>query len=219
MEWLADWVYGIAAVLLFGAVVLQAVPEGTYRKYVRMFLGVIMILAVTSPIVSWFGLSEQTFLHYERDLVSLWQSGLEHSGGEFVDPDAGAGGAWREEAQQRREAAYHKPLSALAEQYGFTLSSYRITWSEDGTQPVRFILTLQRKEEAGKEESVQTEGAPEMVPSVKTVGNTELAGANFDSEDGTVSYEPSELRPLHEAMEIVFELERDQVILYWDRQG
>lgn len=34
---MADWIYGIAAVLILGGVAAEAVPEGAWRKYIRLF--------------------------------------------------------------------------------------------------------------------------------------------------------------------------------------
>ena len=30
---MSDWIYGIVAVMMFGTVILQVTPEGTYQKY------------------------------------------------------------------------------------------------------------------------------------------------------------------------------------------
>ena len=53
-EAIYGWIRNLAYTLLFFTVVLQLVPEGGYRKYIRYFLGLILIVTVISPVYSLF---------------------------------------------------------------------------------------------------------------------------------------------------------------------
>ena len=74
---MADWIYGIAAVLILGGVAAEAVPEGAWRKYIRLFLGVLVILAAAAPVLSLFGISDRAALSYEEGIFSSWVDQIE----------------------------------------------------------------------------------------------------------------------------------------------
>jgi stage III sporulation protein AF len=55
---LLDWVRQIAVFYILMTVVQQLLPGKKYRKYVRLYLGVVFILLVISPVFSLTGLTE-----------------------------------------------------------------------------------------------------------------------------------------------------------------
>lgn len=209
----ADWIYKIAAVMLLGAVALQAVPQGTYQKYVRLFLGGLLILTVLSPLLSGLGLSQKTALYYQRDVLSAWLGSMTGSG---ENEDAQAQVRWQEEVRSRNEAALEEPLQVLVGEYGFLLSSYFVEWNEDGTQPEALTLTVIRKQGEDAEEEEISGGEAEIEP-VRTVDPVGRENGSMTAEDGTY-YEPSELRELHQALETVLGLRTEQITIYWNRQ-
>lgn len=235
----ADWIYGIAAVLLLGAVALQAVPEGTYRKYVHLFLGGVLIVTMISPILSVLGLSQKTALYFGRDALAAWLGEIRYTAG-GLGADGGTSGleAWQEQVKKQREAALEQPLQVLAEEYGFSVRSYSAEWSEDGTELEQMALTVQRQtgEWDGREddpdsgEGTENAGSKrDTIAQVEPVEEIRLSGdqgktrqegsltENSASENETY-YEPSELRDLHRALALVLELPEEQVIIYWNRR-
>ena len=64
MENLLNWVKGIMGCLLVMSLILQCVPGKIYRPYLRLFVGIILILTVLAPLSEMAGLSDQwdTFL-------------------------------------------------------------------------------------------------------------------------------------------------------------
>ncbi len=130
----ADWIYGIAAVLLIGSAALQAVPKGAWQKYVKLFCGGMLILAVTSPVFSLLGTAGRTALSYQRNAVSSLFAGIEGSVSKEREE-------WSKEVQKRQETALNEPLSVLAQSYGFTLCSYTLRWEEE-TQLAGITLSV-----------------------------------------------------------------------------
>lgn len=209
----ADWIYGIVAVLLFGAVALQALPEGTYQKYARLFLGGILLLAVLSPVLSLFGLSQNNMLYYTREIFSVWL------GGENIASTDHMKDEWQKKAEEQKEAAWGEPLQILAEEYGFLLMSYSIVWDEEGAQPEKLTLTVAKQEES-HENSEKERFMSETVEKIEPVEEIRSVGENAkqtESDDGTY-YEPSEVRKLHQALETVMGISQDQVVIYWNRE-
>lgn len=58
MEAIYGWMRNLAYTLLFFTVVLQLLPEGDYQKYVKYFLGLLLIFTVASPLLEMFSLED-----------------------------------------------------------------------------------------------------------------------------------------------------------------
>ena len=71
-----EWVKRIIFLGIFLTILLQVLPSGTYRKYVRFFVGMVFVLTIVSPLFSLLGQKnwEQTL---ERELLQqdVLQSG------------------------------------------------------------------------------------------------------------------------------------------------
>lgn len=50
-----EWLYSLAAYLVLIEAVLLALPDSAYRKYVRFFIGMILVLMLLTPILRLFG--------------------------------------------------------------------------------------------------------------------------------------------------------------------
>lgn len=223
----ADWIYGIAVVMLFGTAVLQATPEGTYQKYVRLFLGALLMLAVFSPLFSLLGLWETTRLSFEKHVLTAWldDSSLEQE-------------QWQAAAQKKKEAWLREPLDALAREYGFVCLDYAVQWETERDWPAQLTLWVMRERSDSAQENTASEGVSQIRPveSVAVIGQGIMTAAedaigteeqshlegktelnDVGSTETQVYYEPSELRRLHQALELVWNLEEDQICLYWER--
>ena len=58
MEAVLNWIKGIMGCLLLMSLVLQCVPGKVYRPYLRLFMGIILILTVLSPLTDLTGFGE-----------------------------------------------------------------------------------------------------------------------------------------------------------------
>lgn len=74
MEWLARWVRNLAFYFIFLSVLMNVIPQGEERKYIRFFMGLLLILVLIQPlliagqleqILSWETLSEGIRQEYE----------------------------------------------------------------------------------------------------------------------------------------------------------
>lgn len=206
MQAIADWIYGIAVLLLLGAVVMHVAPDGAYRKYVQLFAGMLVILAVIRPLLSWTGISEMAVLYYERDLVgAFW--------GEVSSADMG-NTSWQQEAQKQKEAYLEEPLRTLAAEYGFALSSCSVQWDSQGTTLESIVLTVTKTDDSSGTDSESQEG--QSIENVEPIQTIRTEDTNR-SETESIYYEPSELRTFHEALVTVLGIEEEQIRIYWNR--
>lgn len=65
-EYLYQWIENIAFYLVILTVAMQMIPNESYKKYIRFFTGVILIIMVSSPILQVLGM-EQNLLNFYKD--------------------------------------------------------------------------------------------------------------------------------------------------------
>ena len=70
MEFLADWARQIAAYLIVGSVLGNLIRKQNYQKYVRLIMGIILIVLLASPIIKLCGLSENYQFYLSRYLLT-----------------------------------------------------------------------------------------------------------------------------------------------------
>ena len=54
-DYLYEWIQNIAFYLVLVTAVLHAVPNKAYKKYVRFFTGLVLILMIITPVLRLFG--------------------------------------------------------------------------------------------------------------------------------------------------------------------
>ena len=62
---LLGWIKQIIYLLIFLTLVLQILPNGNYRKYVKFFAGMIFVVTLLGPVVSLF---IENFLSFSIEL-------------------------------------------------------------------------------------------------------------------------------------------------------
>lgn len=87
MEAIINWVKGILGCLLFMSLVLQGVPGKAYIPYLRLFMGILLILTVLSPITDPTGIS---------DTLGQWIDRLAFREGESLSDQLLKGEEWLE---------------------------------------------------------------------------------------------------------------------------
>lgn len=59
VEYFYEWIQNIAFFLVLATVVIQIIPENSYRKYIRFFMGLLLIVMLSGPILKIFGMQYQ----------------------------------------------------------------------------------------------------------------------------------------------------------------
>ena len=65
--YLYDWMYQITFYLVIFTAALQLLPSGNYRKYVRFFVGLVLILLVISPVLKLSGTGDLSQMLSEKE--------------------------------------------------------------------------------------------------------------------------------------------------------
>ena len=52
MEWLREWIWQIAGIIILSAVCDIIMPSGEMKKYVRLVMGLVLVVAVIRPVIN-----------------------------------------------------------------------------------------------------------------------------------------------------------------------
>ena len=55
-DYLYGWLQDVSYYLILTTAVIYALPSGSYRKYVRFFTGLVLILMILTPVLDLFGM-------------------------------------------------------------------------------------------------------------------------------------------------------------------
>lgn len=75
-EYIYKWLENLSGYMLLTAVVTQILPGGEYRKYMRFYCGLVLIIMLVSPLFQLFGMKadfEQLYadMEYQRIIKEL----------------------------------------------------------------------------------------------------------------------------------------------------
>lgn len=57
-EFLYEWIRNIAFYMVLATAVIQILPDNAYKKYIRFFTGMILIMLLMTPVLKIFGMEE-----------------------------------------------------------------------------------------------------------------------------------------------------------------
>lgn len=57
-EFLYEWIRNVAFYMVLVTVMVQILPDNTYKKYIRFFTGMILIMLLMTPILKIFNMEE-----------------------------------------------------------------------------------------------------------------------------------------------------------------
>ena len=71
LEYIYEWIENIAVYLVLVVAVLHMVPNEEYKRYIRFFIGMILMLMLAGPILKIWGMSEFPKEEYRRQLKEI----------------------------------------------------------------------------------------------------------------------------------------------------
>lgn len=71
LDYIYEWMENIAFYMVIVVAAMQMVSGESYKKYIRFFAGMILILMLTGPILKIFGMSEFQVTEYQKELEKI----------------------------------------------------------------------------------------------------------------------------------------------------
>lgn len=62
---LYEWIQNISVYFVMVTVVLYTLPGSEYKKYIRFFTGIVLILMILTPVIRLFGMEDQVTNFYK----------------------------------------------------------------------------------------------------------------------------------------------------------
>lgn len=87
-QYLYEWTQNLAFYIVLITVVLYAVPDSGYKKYIRFFTGMVLILMMVTPIFRIFGKDSQIMNFYKSREYETKLREIENASDYFKDFDS-----------------------------------------------------------------------------------------------------------------------------------
>ena len=71
LEYIYEWIENIAFYLVIVVAVMHMIPGESYKKYIRFFVGMILLFMLAGPILKIFGMSHFPTEEYQRMLEKI----------------------------------------------------------------------------------------------------------------------------------------------------
>lgn len=71
LDYIYQWIENIAFYMVIVVAVMQMIPGESYKKYIRFFVGMILILMLSGPILKIFGMSDFQDAEYQKELEEI----------------------------------------------------------------------------------------------------------------------------------------------------
>lgn len=135
MEYLAQWLKSIVVYFLLVTVVMQILPNETWQKYLKVFIGMILMILILQPVTRFFNLDENLAVSFEKAVSALSEEELKNN--LLMEEEAVYAGLTKEYTEQMRKKA-----EELVKKEGYELYDFSVT--EDGVN-----LVIGTKEKGG----------------------------------------------------------------------
>ena len=71
LDYIYEWMENISFYMVIVVAAMQMVAGESYKKYIRFFAGMILILMLTGPILKIFGMSDFQNTEYQKELEEI----------------------------------------------------------------------------------------------------------------------------------------------------
>ena len=82
-----EWIQNVVLFLLFMSMINQIIPDEKYRKYVRLTMGLVLILVLLGPLSRLMKADEKIFQDYIRENIRLSAEDAKNGGRMFYETD------------------------------------------------------------------------------------------------------------------------------------
>ncbi|MBS6196122.1 MAG: stage III sporulation protein AF [Clostridiales bacterium] len=159
MEWLAQWVRNLAFYFIFLSAVMNFIPGGEEKKYIRFFMGMLLILVMLQPLLQISGLDGKIEGEVLEDsLGEAFEEMMRETGRQEMTGTDYVKDACGKEVEAQ--------IGQLADHYGYETITCEVTFFDGERLELQGIsLKLRPTEEKSQEEG--TASAEEQKENIK----------------------------------------------------
>lgn len=151
MEWIHQWVRNLAFFFVFLSALMNFLPGGEEKKYIRFFMGMLLLLILVKPILGLGDLGE--FLEQQVLADSIEESFAEMM--RETDQQEITGADYVKNACERQ---VEEQIGQLMEGYGYQVKECRISFFDgDVLEMNEIVLRVKKKEQAQERQGEMTE--------------------------------------------------------------
>lgn len=78
MDYLIEWIRAIAIFHIVSTLVLSVVPDNNYKKYIKLFVGLMTVLLIFKPVISLCGMDKKFEKNYLLENINVMQEDLKN---------------------------------------------------------------------------------------------------------------------------------------------
>ncbi len=128
MSWLYDWIWNLVVYFILVTAVTSVLPGEQYRKYIRLFTGVMMILVMADPLLSLLNLDEKLLSAFEAESVRQQKE-------ELKEEMEGMEGVAEDYVMEHYRKQLIFSIEQTGAQYGVVLEVTELLLEEDFASP------------------------------------------------------------------------------------
>ena len=127
MDEIYGWAEGIIVFVIISTVLLNLIVSGKYRKYLKLFIGMMLVLLVINPILSLFQMKDDYEIQFE-----VWDNFANSEESEdMVAAFANAEQARDEQILSSYKSSLTQQAEEVIESYGYSVVSMQVEIGED----------------------------------------------------------------------------------------
>lgn len=167
MDWLMEWVRNLAYFFIFLSLMMQIAPGGEEKKYIRFFMGMMLLLVFLRPLLKWKDMDQ--FL--EREVI---EDAVKEAHREIVE----AGSYWdvtgTEYVKNACARQMEEQIRQLMESYGYEVKKSQVIFFEGDKPEIKEITVA-----LVSQEDTQREGKEFLEKKLENVYNLPPGNINI----------------------------------------
>lgn len=148
MAWLSEWIRNLTFYFIFLSAVMNFLPGGEEKKYIRYFMGILLILLLFGPLLRLGDLGESIEQHVlSGSLEEAFEEMMRETGRQEL--------VGRDYVKEACEQEIQEQVSQLARIYGYEVTGSRIDFFDGDVLELKEITVSIRAGEEADSSSVQ----------------------------------------------------------------
>ena len=145
MEWISQWARSLAFYFVFLSAVMNFLPDGEEKKYIRYYMGVVLLLFLLRPFLMLGNM--ETWVDWRAEIHAVQESYEEMKREMNVMED-------QEYLIRSCREEMERQIGRIAETYGYIVRKCDIAFGgTSGMEPLSLYLEVCRKEECSPKEN------------------------------------------------------------------